>query len=61
MFDKMRWQYLAGLLLVSEMRNLANNVSQDRSKFNSQDIWSDNNLTFSNIFKAVIYEFHLKV
>jgi hypothetical protein len=60
-FDKMRWQYLAGLLLISEMRNLANDVSQDRSKFNSQDIWSDNNLTFPNIFKAVIYEFHLKV
>ncbi len=27
--DKMIWQHLAGLLLISKMRNLANDVSHD--------------------------------
>jgi len=28
-FDKLRWKHLAGLLLISKMRNLANDVSHD--------------------------------
>ncbi len=30
-FNNLRWQHLAGLLLISKMRNLANDVSHDRS------------------------------
>jgi hypothetical protein len=31
MFDKTRWQHLAELLLISKIRNLANDVSHDQS------------------------------
>jgi hypothetical protein len=48
MFDTRDGQHLARLLLISKMRNLANDVSPRSICFNGQDIWSDNNSTFNH-------------
>jgi len=54
MFDKQDGQHLAQLLLISKMRNLANDVSHDRSNLTAKIFGA----TTTRHFLTVLMEWH---